>query len=76
MLELAASIHLMPMIWKEVEWRSIFWLVAGAIPGTPFGSYALASIPASPMQIALAIAVGISALLMLRGFRLEQLSRP
>lgn len=72
MLELAASIHLLPMIWREVDWRSIFWLVLGAIPGTPFGSYALAQVPVKPLQIALALAVAVSALFLLKGFRMTK----
>jgi uncharacterized membrane protein YfcA len=38
----------------------------------PFGAWALASIPAPPMQLALGIFVIATAILMLRGFRMEK----
>lgn len=72
MLEVAASLHLLPKIWREVHWSSVAWLLAGCILATPIGTHLLASVPAAPMKLALAIVVLIAAALLLRGFSLKK----
>ena len=54
MLEVAASLHLLPSIWKHVHWRSLTFLMLGAVIGTPLGVYALANVPQAEMTLALA----------------------
>jgi uncharacterized membrane protein YfcA len=76
MLEVAASLHLLPGIWRDIHWRSLLPLIIGCLIGTPFGVYALANVPAAPMQIALAIFVLAATLLLWRGFTLEKLPGP
>jgi hypothetical protein len=76
MLEVAASINLLPSIWREVHWRSVSWLLAGCIVATPLGTYLLASVPAAPMKLALAVFVLIAAALLLRGFALKKTPGP
>jgi uncharacterized membrane protein YfcA len=71
LLEVAASINLIPSIWREIDWRSIRWLLLGYIIALPFGVYALARFPEPPMQLAMSVFVLGTALLMLRGFRLQ-----
>jgi uncharacterized membrane protein YfcA len=71
MLEVAASLHLLPKIWKEVHWRSVGWLLAGCIVATPIGTWLLASMPAPPMQLALSICVLAAAILLAQGFALR-----
>ncbi|MFI0848207.1 sulfite exporter TauE/SafE family protein [Mesorhizobium sp. IMUNJ 23232] len=71
MLEIAASIHLLPGIWKDVHWRSILPLLIGCLIGTPFGVWFLANVPAAPMQVALGIVVLIFTILLWRGFALK-----
>lgn len=71
MLEVAASIHLLPGIWKDIHWRSIGPLLSGCLVGTPFGVWFLAHVPAAPMQVALGIFVLISAILLWHGFALK-----
>ena len=68
MLELAASLTLLPSIWKDVHWRSLGWLMAGAVLGTPVGVYALANFASAPMTMALAGFVLVAAVLLWRGF--------
>ena len=72
MFEVATSITMLPQIWKDVRWRSIGVLLIGTWAATPIGIYALASLPATPIRIALAIAVMVAAVLLLRGFALEK----
>ena len=57
MMEVAASLSLLPGIWKDIHWRSLGLLGAGCLVGTPVGVRFLASAPAAPMKIALASAV-------------------
>ncbi|CAN5549576.1 sulfite exporter TauE/SafE family protein [soil metagenome] len=56
-MEIAASIHMLPGLWRAIHWRSLMSLIAGCIVGTPFGVWLLASVPAPPMQVALAVFV-------------------
>ena len=73
LLEIAASLHMLPAIWREVHWRSIAFLSAGALAGTPLGVYALANVPQAPMTLALAIFVLVATLLLWRGFALTRM---
>src|SRR5262245_53427963 len=72
MMEIAASLHLLPSIWREVHWRSIGLLLAGCVVATPVGVWILTSVPAAPLKIVLAIAVAIAATMLWRGFHLER----
>lgn len=72
LLEVAASINLIPGIWREIHWRSLAWLMVGYVIGLPFGTYALIHAPEAPTQIVLGIFVISTAILMLRGFRLQR----
>lgn len=71
MLEIAASLHMLPGIWKDIHWRSLAPLIVGCLIGTPLGVWLLANVPAPPMQIALALFVLIVTFLMWRGFALK-----
>ena len=70
-LEIAASIHLLPGIWRDIHWRSIGPLLAGCLLGTPLGVWFLAHVPAPPMLVALGVFVLTSTLLLWRGFALK-----
>jgi uncharacterized membrane protein YfcA len=72
LLEVAASINLIPSIWREIDWRSIRWLLLGYVVALPFGIFALSRFPEPPMQLAMSVFVLGTAILMLRGFRLER----
>jgi hypothetical protein len=75
LLEIAASVHLLPSIWKEVHWRSLAGLMAGALIGTPLGVHALANFPEAPMTLALACFVLAATALLWRGFTLKRMPR-
>ncbi len=68
LLEIAASANLLPRVWREVEWRSLRWLLAGAVVATPAGLYLLAALPAAPVRIAIAIIILAATILLWRGF--------
>ncbi|WP_050766206.1 sulfite exporter TauE/SafE family protein [Sulfitobacter sp. NAS-14.1] len=69
--EVVTSIVLLPSIWSQVRWNSILWLFLGTSLATPIGIYALASLPADPVRLALALTVLIAAILILTGFQLS-----
>jgi uncharacterized membrane protein YfcA len=73
LLEIAASLHLLPSIWRDVHWRSLSWLMAGALIGTPIGVHALANFPQAHMTLALALFVLTATVLLWRGFSLKKL---
>jgi uncharacterized membrane protein YfcA len=76
LLEIAASINLIPGIWREIHWGSLRWLMVGYVIGLPLGGYALIHAPAEPTQIVLGVFVIGTAVLMLRGFHLAKTPGP
>lgn len=68
LLDLVASARLVPRVWKEIDWRSLRWLLAGAFVATPAGLYLLAALPAAPLRAAIAVIVLAATLLLWRGF--------
>ena len=76
MLEVAASLHLLPGIWRDVHWKSLAPLTLGCLLATPIGVYFHANVPAPPMQVALALFVLTATLLLWRGFALKTMPGP
>lgn len=75
MLEVAASIRLLPEVWRDIHWRSLAPLLVGCIVATPFGVWLLAHVPTPPMQISLGIFVFIATALLWFGFALKSMPR-
>jgi uncharacterized membrane protein YfcA len=73
LMEIAASLHLLPSIWREVHWRAIGVLLIGYTAAVPLGVWLLASMPQAPMKIALGLAVLAATLLLMRGFALKRM---
>ena len=73
MLEVAASLHLLPGIWNDIHWRSIGPLLLGCLVGTPFGVWLLANAPAAPMLLGLGIVVLFFTILLWRGYALKSM---
>jgi uncharacterized membrane protein YfcA len=71
MLEIAASLHLLPAIWKDIHWRSLAPLIIGCAIGTPIGVWLLANVAAPPMQVALAFFVLTAVCFLWWGFALK-----
>jgi hypothetical protein len=67
-LEVMASISLVPQVWKDIDWYSLRWLLAGSLFATPFGAYLLANIPPEPMRMSISLLVLVAAILLLRGW--------
>ncbi len=76
LMEVAASLHLLPGVWRDIHWRALLWLAIGCLVGTPFGVYALAHVPAAPMTLALAVFVLVAAVLLAQGYALKSMPGP
>lgn len=72
-LEVAASIHMLPGVWRQVDWRSLWPLVAGTLIATPFGVHLLATLPETPIRLAIALLVVTATILLWRGFALQRM---
>jgi uncharacterized membrane protein YfcA len=66
-LELLTTLHLLPGIWRQIDWRSMRWLVLGCALATPLGLLVLAGIDANPMRLAVSGCLLAIALFMLSG---------
>ena len=75
-MEVVASLHLLPGVWRDIHWRALLWLSVGCLVGTPFGVYALAHVPAAPMTLALAVFVLSAAVLLVQGYALQRMPGP
>lgn len=67
-LEVLASLKLVPQVWREIDWHSLRWLLTGSLFATPIGVYLLAIIPEEPMRISISLLVLISSILLLYGW--------
>jgi uncharacterized membrane protein YfcA len=75
-MEVVASLHLLPQAWREIHWRALLWLFLGACLGTPFGVYALAHAPAAPMTLAISVFVLAAAILLAKGYSMRRMPGP
>ena len=72
-LEILASAWLLPRVWKQIDWKSLSWLSAGVLIGTPPGVYLLAHVPARPMRAGIALSIMVLVVLLWRGFHLKKM---
>ena len=71
LLEIAASIWLLPQVWKKIHWRSLLWLSAGVVVTTPLGACLLATAPSRLLNVGMGATVLASSILFSRGFALK-----
>ena len=67
-LEVLASLRLVPQVWRDIDWRSLRWLLAGSLLAVPLGVYLLANTPAEPMRISISLLVLVAAVSLIRGW--------
>jgi uncharacterized membrane protein YfcA len=67
LLEILASISLLPGVWRDADWRAIGPLLVGCVAATPLGIWALAVLPEGPVRIAISATVVATALALLNG---------
>jgi uncharacterized membrane protein YfcA len=70
-LEVTASILQAVSVWRDVAWKRVGLLMAGALIGTPFGVYLLAHAPREPLKLGIAVFVLIATLLLLGEWKLK-----
>jgi uncharacterized membrane protein YfcA len=70
-LEVGASMLQAVSVWKDIPWKRIALLMAGAIVGTPVGVYVLATMPREPLRLVIALFVLVSAGLLLKGYKFK-----
>jgi uncharacterized membrane protein YfcA len=77
LLEVAASLFLLPGAWPSVAWPVLSWMLLGVCLGTPLGVWLLAGMSPPAMKMAVAAIIFMLALLLRRGFAVvRQLNRP
>lgn len=76
-LEVLASLQLLPGVWRRVHWSSLRWLLVGVLVGLPLGMWVLVSVPDRPLRLTIAVTVAVAAVLMATGTgRAELPGRP
>jgi uncharacterized membrane protein YfcA len=75
-LELLTTAHLLPGVWRQVEWRSLRWVIAGCGLSTPIGLLLLAGLDATPMRLFVSGCLLAIALFMLFGPTRQLAARP
>jgi hypothetical protein len=73
LLEVVASIQLLPQVWRDIGWVSLRCLFAGSVAAIPLGVFLLASLPETPMRVGISILVLATAILLARGFALKRM---
>ncbi len=68
LLEIAASVHLLPAVWKNIDWSLLGSLGIGIIIGTPIGMSLLVWLDPDIMRLAISCLVLAFALLIFQGF--------
>ena len=71
-LEFLASVSLLPSVRRDVNWRSLAWIVVGCLLATPIGVVVLAHAPLAAMRLAISLVVVAAAVLLLRGVVLSR----
>jgi hypothetical protein len=66
MLEVIASLVLLPGAWQSVSWSVLAWMLAGVAIGTPLGVRLLRTLHPAPMQGLVAAAIFVLAVLLLK----------
>ncbi|RLK51119.1 hypothetical protein DFR31_1035 [Alkalispirillum mobile] len=69
LLEIIASLHMLPAVWRQVDRRILTWLMLGSCISVPAGVFLLASLPDDMMRLIISLLVLASALLLWTGFR-------
>ncbi len=67
MLEVAASIHMLPSVWKETLWRELLWILVGLFIGIPVGVYVLSIAPEDVLRLSAAIIIFALTIFVLKG---------
>ena len=72
LLEVTASLIQAFSVWRDIPWRRVWFLLAGAAIGTGPGVYLLSNVPSSILKVALSVFLLVAALLLLKGWKLRK----
>jgi len=72
-LEVVASIQLLPQVWRDISWASLRCLFVGSMAAIPLGVFLLSSLPEVPMRVGISMLVLGTAILLARGFALKRM---
>ncbi len=53
MMEVAASVWMMPSVWRDADFKWLLWMMAGLLIGTPIGVWMLSFLPAETTKLVL-----------------------
>ena len=71
LLEIAASMFMLPMVWRSIDWQKLNWLVLGILAGTPAGLLFLAEVPQDPVRFAISGLVLVACILLWKNARIR-----
>jgi hypothetical protein len=64
-IEVLATAHQLPGLWRQIDWRSLRWVLGASALATPLGTTLLARLPAEPMRVGVSGALLVIAVYML-----------
>ena len=73
-LEIGASIHMLPLVWEDIDWKRLRWLTKGMLIATPIGVYLLSILPEIPTRWLVLSLIFFASLLLLKGYQLKEAS--
>ena len=71
LLEISASMFMLPMVWRSIDWQKLNWLVLGILAGTPAGLLFLAEVPQDPVRFAISGLVLVACFLLWKNVRIR-----
>ena len=71
LLEIVASIFMLPMVWRSIDWQKLNLLVLGVLLGTPAGVLFLAEIPQDAVRFTISGLVIVACFLLWKNFRIR-----
>ena len=64
---LLTSVNPLPSVWRQIDWRSLRWVIGGCALTTPLGLTLLAHLDPNPMRLVVSVCLMTIAMLMLTG---------
>ena len=71
LLEIAASMFMLPMVWRSIDWQKLNWLVLGILAGTPVGLLFLSEVPQDPVRFTISGLVLVACFLLWKNGRIR-----
>jgi len=71
LMEIAASLHMLPLVWRKITWRKVATLGVGAVLGMPVGLWLIAQLPVLEVRLIVYAVLLAFTLLLLWGMQLK-----